>query len=172
MNLKVIRGNELSAAQADFLNHWSEEYFGEVAVSKGLAKAPVHWRLILEECGEMLSAVALTEMALEIDGESQTLGAVGGLLTPKPLQGLGYGNALMERTEAFIFRDLNLPGAILFCLPELVPFYARRGWLAVDHPVTLEQKAGSVVWGAAVMLLWPENAHRNTHSIHLPLRPR
>jgi len=40
----------------------------------------------------------------------------------------------MDRAEAFIFTELNLSTGILFCLPELVPFYAKRGWSLVENP--------------------------------------
>lgn len=169
--LEVLNGNDLTPAQETFINHWNELYFGEVAVSRGLTKAPVHWRFLLSQDETLLSHVALTELFIELDGQSLTAGAVGGLFTPDHLQGNGLGNALMDHAETFIFDHLKLPIGILFCLPELVPFYARRHWSLIEQPVTIEQKNSVVTWGAAVMILLPDRSQQSHHSIHI-LRQR
>lgn len=165
----VIHEDDATLPQEQFINYWNQHYFGEVAVSKGLTKAPVHWRLILRDDQGMASHVALTEMNIEMNGQPTKCGAVGGLFTPLQLQGRGYGSALTSRAEAFIFDRLELSMGILFCLPELVPFYAKRGWSLVDQPVTLEQKNGVVTWGAAVMIVSADRAQKGHHSIHIPM---
>jgi len=48
-HIDIIQGNDLTPAQEQFINRWNQRYFGEVAVAKGLAKAPVHRRLLLRE---------------------------------------------------------------------------------------------------------------------------
>jgi len=167
--IDIIRGNDVTAAQEQFINHWNQYYFGEVAVAKGLAKAPVHWRLLLREGECLLSHVAITEMTVELDGHRVACGAVGGLFTPPEIQGRRYATSLMDRAEAFIFGELKLTMGILFCLPELVPFYARRGWSLVENPVTLEQADGVATWGAAVMLLAADRSQHGSHRIHVPI---
>lgn len=167
--IDIIRGNEVTPAQEQFINHWNQHYFGEVAVAKGLAKAPVHWRLLMRDDHCLLSHVAITEMTVELDGHRVACGAVGGLFTPPELQGRRYATSLMDRAEAFIFGELKLTMGILFCLPELVPFYARRGWSWVEEAVTLEQANGVAPWGAAVMLLTADRSQPGRHRIHVPI---
>ena len=75
--LEVRSGNDLTPAQEAFINHWNEHYFGQVAVSKGLTKAPVHWRFLLGKDETLLSHVALTELLIELDGQALTAGHVG-----------------------------------------------------------------------------------------------
>jgi Acetyltransferase (GNAT) domain len=171
-HLDVMRGNNVTSAQEQFINHWNQHYFGDVAVSRGLAKAPVHWRLILRDDQSMVSHVALTEMDIEMDGQTKKTGAVGGLFTPSHIQGMGYGNALMDRAEALIFDQLKLSMGILFCLPELISFYSKRHWSLVTPPVTLEQKSGLATWGAAVMILFADRTQSGLHSIHVPISKR
>lgn len=172
LHLDVLPGNDVTPTQEQFINHWNQHYFGEVAVSRGLAKAPVHWRLILRDGQSLLSHVALTELEIVMDGQPMMTGAVGGLFTPSHLQGMGYGNAVMDRAEAFIFDELKLSMGILFCLPELVPFYAKRHWSLVASPVTLEQKSGLVTWGAAAMILFADRTQSGQHSVHVPIPSR
>jgi len=82
--LDVMRGNNVTPAQEQFINHYNQCYFGEVAVAKGLTKAPVHWRLILRKDQCLLSHVALTELGIEMDGQMKKAGAVGGCSRPIP----------------------------------------------------------------------------------------
>jgi len=67
-HLDVLQGNDVTTTQEEFISHWIQHYFGEVAVSNGLAKAPVHWKLVLRDDQSMLSHVALTELAIEMMG--------------------------------------------------------------------------------------------------------
>lgn len=167
-DIDVVRGHEVTPEQQDFINYWTHAYFGDVAVCKDKKAAPVHWRLMLRNDGEILSQVAITELDIEIDGRKVTAGSIGGLLTPTHLQGNGHANSLMDRAEEFIFTDLNLPMGILFCLSELVPFYAKRGWMSLTRPVTLQQKRGPIEWDAEVMVLGHREQLNGNLSIHVP----
>jgi len=168
----LIAGDDMTPTQEEFINHWSQFYFGNVAVSRGLAQAPVHWRLILRDGADLLSQVGVTELDLKIDGHLQRAGALGALFTPTNLKKNGYGNALLDHAEEFIFGTLNLPMGILFCLPELVPFYARRSWSLITQPVTLEQKSGVTTWAAAAMVLFQNRVQSGDHVIHMPIQTR
>ncbi len=167
-DIDIVRGHEVTPEQQEFINHWTHTYFGDVAVCKDKKVAPVHWRLMLRNNSEILSQVAITELAIEIDGQKVIAGSIGGLLTPTHLQGNGHANSLMDRAEEFIFTDLNLSMGILFCLSELVPFYSRRGWIPVIRPVTLHQKRGPIEWGAEVMVLGHREQPKGDLSIHVP----
>jgi GNAT superfamily N-acetyltransferase len=168
-HLDVVREQDVTSDQEHFINHWNQHYFGQVSVARGLKQAPVHWRLIWRDEKTLLSHVALTELGIELDGQPMRAGAIGGLFTPPHLQGRGYANALMEEAETFLFEHLKLPMGILFCLPELVPFYAKRHWTAVTQPVTLEQTSGSVTWSASVMILLRDRTQIAQSVIHVPL---
>jgi hypothetical protein len=85
---------------------------------------------------------------------------------------MGYGNAEMDRAEAFIFDELKLSMGILFCQTGLARFYAKRHWSLVIPPVTLEQKSGLVTWGAAVMILFADRIQSGQHSLHVPVPSR
>lgn len=167
-DIAVVPGDSVPPEQQEFINHWSHSYFGDVSVSKDRKSAPVHWRLLLQSDGNLLSHVAISELAIELDGQRLIAGSIGGLLTPTHLQGKGYASALMDRAEEFIFADLKLSMGILFCLSALVPFYARRGWIQVTRPVTLQQQSGSIEWGAEVMVFGPNEQRTGNHSIHVP----
>jgi len=112
--------------------------------------------------------VALTEFLLEVDGRERHTAAVGGLLTAKDLMGQGYANQLMAVAEEYCFNHLNLNLGILFCLPTLISFYAKRGWRRILLPVTLAQTKGIVAWPEAVMILLKPGTSWEGKSIHVP----
>jgi hypothetical protein len=170
--IDVATGNDLTSDQEKFVNVWSKEYFDHVAVSRDLKKASVHWRLFLTVDGELTGHVALTEFMVIIDGREQSCGAVGGLLTARTKMGKGYGNQLMDAAETFIFERLAFESAILFCLPDLVPFYGHRGWTTIQTPVTLEQSAGIITWPESVMTLRGQPVISADSIIHVPKQPQ
>jgi hypothetical protein len=167
-NVDLVKGNDLTASQEAFVNHWSEVYFGTRATSQDADQAPVHWRLFLRDAKGFVSHVALTEFRIEVDGKERRTAAVGGLLTAKDLMGKGYANRLMDVTEEFFFNQLHLNLGILFCLPRLIPFYAKRGWKSILFPVTLAQQKGIVTWSEAVMILPKQGTSWEGKSIHVP----
>lgn len=69
--IELVEGNNVTPVQEEFINHWSQHFFGNVAINRGLAMAPVHWRLISHNREELLSHVAVTEMNIEIDGRAR-----------------------------------------------------------------------------------------------------
>src|SRR5262245_53508395 len=100
-NVDLAKGNDLSASQKVFVNHWSEVYFGTLATSQDIDQAPVHWRLFLRDANGFVSHVALTEFRIEVDGREQKTAAVGGLLTAQDAMGKGSANQLMDVAEEF-----------------------------------------------------------------------
>ena len=167
--LEVVRGDEVTPDQEAFINQWNQHFFGQVGISRGLKQAPVHWRLFWRDDQTLHSHVALTELEIELDDQPMTVGAFGGLFTPPHLQGRGFATTLMDQAEVFVFDHLKLPLGLLFCLPELVPFYTARHWTNVTRPVTLEQETSTVTWGGAVMIMNPDRVQNALSKIHVPL---
>ena len=72
LNVDLVKGNDLSASQEAFVNHWSAVYFGALATSHDVDQAPVHWRLFLRDAQGLVSHVALTEFRIEVDGKERS----------------------------------------------------------------------------------------------------
>jgi len=86
--------------------------------------------------------------------------------------GKGHATRLLDEAESFIFERLAFRFGILFCLPALVPFYARRGWMQLRIPVTLEQRHGIATWSEAAMILSRGNDVSPDPLVHVPIQPR
>lgn len=168
--LEVMRSDEITPDQEAFIHQWNQHFFSEqVGISRRLKQAPVHWHIFWRNDQTLLSHVALTELEIELDDQPMTVGALGGLFTPPDLQDKGFATTLMDQAEVFLFDHLKLPLGLLFCLPEMVPFYTERHWTNVIRPVTLEQETGIVTWMGAVMMMNPDRVQNALSKIHVPL---
>jgi hypothetical protein len=170
--IEIIRSDVLSLRHGHFVEEWSRTYFDPAAVSGDLQKATVHWRFFLNSSGELVSHVALTEYLILLDGRPEYVGAIGGLFTKRGEMGNGHATRLLDEVENFIFERLAFRFGILFCLPALVPFYARRGWMQLCIPVTLEQRHGLATWPEAAMILSRGNGVSPDALVHVPIQPR
>lgn len=88
-----------------------------------------------------------------IGADDVLFAGVGGVMTPAACQRRGFSSALVHFAQEFIFSELDAEYGLLFCLPELTPFYARLGWISVNAPVHIEQPQGKIVWPKAAMVL-------------------
>lgn len=78
---------------------------------------------------------------------------VGGVMTPAAYKRKGFSSTLVRIAQEFIFTEVDADYGLLFCLPELTPFYRRLGWISVNAPVHIEQPQGKIVWPKAAMVL-------------------
>jgi len=170
--VEIIQGGDLQPRHEHFVDEWTRIYFDPTATSADLQKAGVHWRFFLNSEDELVSHAALTEYLVVLDGHPEYIGAVGGLLTKRCEMGKGHATCLMNEVEAFIFERLAFRLGILFCLPTLVPFYARRGWVQLRTAVTLEQRHGLVTWPEAAMIFSRGNEFSPDTIVHVPIQPR
>jgi len=127
-SIDIVSESEVSQSDRTFVRQWSKIYFGEDVAEHGMVEARVDWRLFLRHNGQAVGHVALTDLVVEIDGQKQILGAVGGLFTIIGFEGRGFANKVMDAVELFAYETQGRALSILFCLEELVPFYRRRGW--------------------------------------------
>jgi len=166
--LEIVCEADVSDRQRGFVNQWSESYFGIIVAEHNLAEASVDWRVFLSEGDRLVSHVAVTAMAVEVDGTRKTVGAIGGLFTIRNAMRQGFATRVMDAAEALVFDELNLPTGILFCLSDLIPFYVRRAWSLVEFPVTLQQADEIAVWPESVMVLPAVGVEWKQSSIHVP----
>ncbi len=61
-------------------------------------------------------------------GAPVRIGGIGGVKSHPRARGLGHGGAAVRRLVAFLAEQPELDFALLFCAPEVAPFYDRLGW--------------------------------------------
>lgn len=118
------------------------------------------WRVWLEVDGQIVSCLTIVERTAEVTGSSMRLGGVGGVATLPARQRQGYAAQVLAATAEFL-GTLPVDFGLLFCSPQLVPFYARAGWHAVPGPLLIDQPQGKIMLAMDYMVLpctgspWP-----------------
>ena len=87
------------------------------------------------------------------NGSELRLGGLNGVITIPEARGKGYGNRVVSGAEQHIRVEMDADFGMLFCHPELVPFYEPRGWEIIDGPVTNDQPDGPRLTPHIVMVL-------------------
>lgn len=147
------RETELNEQERTLVNSWGIEAFGPQEWVREFSWATPEWRLFLLEAGEPVSHLKLTIRRGLIGADEVLFAGVGGVMTPRIHQRKGFSSALLDIARDFIFSHLHAEYGLLFCLPELTPFYGRLGWISVNSPVHIEQPHGKIVWPKAAMVL-------------------
>lgn len=147
------RDAELTDAERAALAGMSRLAFGPDSWVRQHAWAKPDWRFILLLDGVPVSHVKVTEGKGLIGSNVRKLAGIGGVMTLPAFQQQGFASRLLDRAEDFIFSEVGADLGWLFCLEELVPYYARRGWRLVEAQVTVEQPSGSLVWPEKAMAL-------------------
>jgi aminoglycoside 2'-N-acetyltransferase I len=139
---------------------WGENIFG--VEDKRFSWRPKDWHFIVEEEGHVLSHVGVMETSVRVGETDIKVGGIGGVVSVPEAQGRGNIHAAMSRAAEFMGDQLRVEFGMLFCLPRLVPFYARQNWQLLNDAVEFEQPSGKVVSPFHSMVLpfdnraWPE----------------
>jgi len=138
---------------------WGENIFGtEDALYRW---RPKDYHLITEEDGRAVSHVGVLVTTVRAGETDVRVAGIGGVVTVPEAQGRHLVHAAMKRATEFMRDELGVEFGMLFCLPRLVPFYARQGWRLVEEEAEFDQPSGKVVSPFRVMVLpcglreWP-----------------
>src|SRR5262245_48530991 len=77
-----------------------------------------------------------------IEGRLTRVGCIRGVHTDPAHRRRGYGRELMQKAEAFAWRELSPALLMLHSSVMAVPFYESLGWRAIEGPVYCAQPAG------------------------------
>ena len=122
--------------------------------------------------GDLLLSLAATFVAsVELGDTILTAACLGNVFTFPGDRRRGLGRQVVEAASDDIKRS-DVDVAALLCAPELEPFYASSGWVAVPEAATVTGD-GSVLHGLRMVLIVSDTAralrHRlATQPLHVP----
>ncbi len=101
----------------------------------GLDWASSEWFILgyLEDA--VVSLVGVLEREIKVGEKTIRVGGVGGVATQPAYQKRGYAGQLLKQTEQLLKDELNVPFGLLVCDPELLQYYGKFGWQAMQAPV-------------------------------------
>ncbi|MEM9805115.1 MAG: GNAT family N-acetyltransferase [Cyanobacteria bacterium P01_D01_bin.56] len=132
--VEVIRQTDsLTDKEKKSLFGWGENIFG-------VRKLNLSWRskdrhFLLYSDGELASHVGILQHVVIVNGEAVTVGGVGGVVTIPESQKKGFARQLMQHTAKFLEQEWKVDAGLLFCFPEMGPYYEAYGWQQVQAPV-------------------------------------
>lgn len=159
MRVQIRLEPNLTDAERRTLFEWGKDIFG--VADKLYQWRPKDWHFIVEENGHVVSHVGLLQTTVRAGQRAVRVGGIGGVVSVPEVQGRGYAHSAMRRAADFMRDELEVEFGMLFCLPRLVPFYARQGWQLLEETVEFEQPSGPVASPFSVMALswggreWP-----------------
>jgi aminoglycoside 2'-N-acetyltransferase I len=156
ISYRIVAEAALDAGLATTIAAMDKDLFRDHPFGLHYEWAPAHFHALATLAGEggrLVGHADLTERAVRIgEAEARVVG-LGTVMTAREQRGRGVATGILDLCEAFVFEQLLADYAMLFCAEDIVPFYARRGWLLVGSPVTVEQPGLRLVWPHLTMLL-------------------
>lgn len=129
---------------------WAPDPFGVARL--GLVWRPKDLHFLLELDGQLVSHVGILKHAIRLGARSVTFAGFGGVVTVPQAQGQGYASTLINKALGLAFDEWHVDAGLLFCLPRMLPYYERRGWGALEHPVLIDQPSGRIPAPLPVMV--------------------
>jgi predicted GNAT family N-acyltransferase len=129
--------------------YWDELVAGEHEPFGGIGEN-ILWREktrnigVREDNGRLVAAagVVLAEVKIEQEPPFEVAG-LGGLIVTRSARGRGLAHMLCQGLVE-LAGELDVRRAMLFCLPKLMPFYGKFGFVAIDAPVWADQPGGRI----------------------------
>lgn len=120
---------------------------------------PEEWDSVDLHCfglldGRMVTHAGLVERPIRIAGQLFTAAGVGGVCTHPDFQRRGYAHRIMAEIGRAILADPRAHLGLLFCDPELVPYYTSCGWEQRTDPLYALQFGERVRFRSEYMLLF------------------
>jgi predicted N-acetyltransferase YhbS len=109
----------------------------------GLTFLPKDDHFGIRLAGRLVAHAGLLRLPLTAGDTTTEAMGVGGVAVAPDVRGRGLARRVVTAALDHA-RTQGPPYALLFCRPDLVPFYHRLGWHRVEAPVHVEQHDGPV----------------------------
>ncbi|MEM8612611.1 MAG: GNAT family N-acetyltransferase [Cyanobacteria bacterium P01_H01_bin.105] len=147
----IRQAKSLSDEEKQRLFGWGKNIFGVETFN--LRWRPKDLHFLFYSNGELTSHVGVLAHIVTVNGESVTVGGVGGVVTTPKAQKQGYARRLMQHTAQFLECEWKVAAGLLFCLPGMMAYYEALGWQRVEGSVLVEQPNGKIISPLFVMTL-------------------
>jgi GNAT superfamily N-acetyltransferase len=143
IRVEVVPKAQTPAHLRDEINRWYRRVFPDVNAqgidTSGRQWAEGDYRVLAWHDDMWGGIVEVLRREILVGGQRVKVGGVGGVMTLPHMRGRGLAKAAMRRTADFICGELDAAAGMLYCLDEMVPFYAALGWQVLNRPITYQQ---------------------------------
>jgi predicted acetyltransferase len=107
------------------------------------------WRVLVQADPQgVVCHVGLQRREVLWNGRKLQAGGISGVLTREEFRRRGYASLALNAALQTLKDEGSTDFALLFCEPQIAPFYVNRGWKAFDGEIFCDQPAGRVRYDA------------------------
>ena len=143
MKLEFVATDQFSETQKESLKQLRATVYPAAAlatlIGKDVTWASPQWSVLVWDEGELVSRVGLVVREIIGNGETKSIGGIGGVMTHPERQSKGYASEAMHEAVRVFDEEFKVAYALLFCGSRLIEFYKRLGWKPFEGSVYVEQ---------------------------------
>ena len=121
--------------------------------------------------GDLVANAGVLARTVDVGGAPIPVAGIGGVVCRPEARGQGHATAAVAAALTHGIESLGADFGMLFCLPKLVPFYARTGWQRLAASVLIEQSKGKVPSPLEVMIKPPAGRRWPSGNVDVNGRP-
>jgi GNAT superfamily N-acetyltransferase len=121
---------------------WGEDWSAEDRFRTRLWRDDRAVHFVRADGNLLVSHAQIVVPDLERAGRPLRIAGVGGVMTYPQFRGEGHGTAVMRRATDHIRTDPSFDVGMLFCDPDVIPFYERFGWMTLPGGRVIELEPG------------------------------
>ncbi len=112
--------------------------------------------------GKLVCQFGVLNRTIQAGGQSLSIAGVGGVATHPDFQRRGFAAHLMQAAAEQMRRLASYDFSMLFCSPEMIPYYTKRGYRQVTNTIYILQYGRRVLFEDHQMVLplsgksWPD----------------
>ena len=120
------------------------------------------WFVLGRLGGRLVSLIGVLNRTISVAGQNLAIAGVGGVATHPDFQRRGFAASLMQAAAEQMRRLGGYDFAMLYCSPEMIPYYAKCGYRQVLNPIYILQHGQRVLFEDHQMVLplsgkpWPD----------------
>ena len=126
MKLELVATDQFSETQKESLKQLRTAVYPAAAlatlIGKDVAWASPQWSVLVWDEGELVSRVGLVVREIISNGETKSIGGIGGVLTHSERQSKGYASDAMREAVRLFDEEFKVAYALLFCGSRLIEF--------------------------------------------------
>jgi len=141
MTLETLEEESISPAQDAEIRSMLFEAFPDGATSFAETR---HWHgsapeysVICRRAGRVVANVGIVVREVRSGGEAVRVAGIQNVGVLPALRGRNLGGTVLAQAMAEAKRR-GIDFGLLFCVPELGPYYSRNGWRTIDVPVIMQ----------------------------------
>jgi len=143
MKIEFAAADQLSAKQKESLKQLRATVYPAAVlatlIGKDITWASPQWSVLVWDEDELVSRVGLIVREVSSNGETKTIGGIGGVMTHPQRQSKGYASEAMREAVRHFDEEFKVAYALLFCGSRLIEYYKRLGWKPFEGSIYVEQ---------------------------------